>query len=269
MTDLRRLVATRVERLAVRRSRRPPACPPGWVTGPPDFVGLGVQKAGTTWWYDAIRDHPGVAHVPGRPKEVHFFDEGHRRVPTPDDRRRYESYFPRPPGQLTGEWTPRYLPDFWAHERLRLLAPGTRLLVLLRDPVERYRSGLAHDVGHGERERPGLALEAMYRGLYHVQLAALLRHVPREQVLVLQYERCLLDAPAQLARTYRFLGLGDVDHVPADLGARVNPTTAPRRPLSPAVLAGLSALYEPDVLALTREVPDLDLTLWPSVRHLA
>ena len=30
------------------------------VTGPPDFVGIGAQKAGTTWWFDAICAHPEV-----------------------------------------------------------------------------------------------------------------------------------------------------------------------------------------------------------------
>ena len=37
-----------------------PECPPGWRTGPPDFVGVGAQRSGTTWWYRLLLDHPRI-----------------------------------------------------------------------------------------------------------------------------------------------------------------------------------------------------------------
>ena len=37
---------------------KPPTAGPDEVTGPPDFVGIGAQKAGTTWWYEAVCAHP-------------------------------------------------------------------------------------------------------------------------------------------------------------------------------------------------------------------
>ena len=40
--------------------RDPPKVPPGWRTGPPDFVGVGVQRAGTTWWFAELRRHPSL-----------------------------------------------------------------------------------------------------------------------------------------------------------------------------------------------------------------
>ena len=36
-----------------------PPCPPGMTIGPPDFVGVGVPKAGTSWWFSLILAHPG------------------------------------------------------------------------------------------------------------------------------------------------------------------------------------------------------------------
>ena len=51
-----------------------PECPEGWTVGPPDFVILGAQKAGTTWWQGVIKDHPGVLRPPGQRMELHFFD---------------------------------------------------------------------------------------------------------------------------------------------------------------------------------------------------
>ena len=99
--------------------------------------------------------------------------------------------------------------DAWTPALLREAAPEARLLVLLRDPVERFRSGrtLAENrltVGSTAR---AAANAAFNRGLYADQLLRLWRAFPREQVLVLQYERCVADARAQLARTFVFLGL--------------------------------------------------------------
>ena len=52
----------------------PPPLGPGNETGPPDFVGIGVQKAGTTWWYELMLTHPGIFAPAGIHKERHFFD---------------------------------------------------------------------------------------------------------------------------------------------------------------------------------------------------
>ncbi|HTY97786.1 MAG TPA: hypothetical protein VMB91_12145, partial [Solirubrobacteraceae bacterium] len=51
----------------------PPQTPAGWRTGPPDFVGVGFQRCGTTRWYNLITAHPEVAR-PVAMKELHFFD---------------------------------------------------------------------------------------------------------------------------------------------------------------------------------------------------
>ena len=55
---------------------------------------------------------------------------------------RYHRNFPRPAGGVTGEWTPRYMYDHWSLRLLRRAAPEARILVILRDPIERYRSAL-------------------------------------------------------------------------------------------------------------------------------
>ena len=47
----------------------------------------------------------------------------------------------------------------------------------------------------------------MERGRYAAQLEWWLRHFRREQLLLLQYERCVADPQGQLTRTFEFLGL--------------------------------------------------------------
>ena len=63
----------------------PPPCPPGWHTGPPDFVILGAQKAGTTWWFRLIEAHPGVVQPETQRPELHFFDRLTDTWPTAAD----------------------------------------------------------------------------------------------------------------------------------------------------------------------------------------
>ena len=48
-----------------------PECPPSWSTGPPDFVGIGAQRCGTTWWFGgALQAHPLVAIPPAASQGV-------------------------------------------------------------------------------------------------------------------------------------------------------------------------------------------------------
>lgn len=248
--------------------RTPPRRPAGWDVGPPDFVGVGVQKAGTTWWYELIASHPRVSHH-ARPKELHFFDRYWDRPFTADDAATYAQYFPRPSGMLAGEWTPGYLSLFWAPAQLRAAAPDARLLVMLRDPVDRYRSGLTLAKAHAKgRDLPATrAKEAFRRGLYAEQLELLFEHFPPAQVLVLQYERTRDEPRPDLARTFDFLAI-DADFVPETLTEERNPAFGPRLEVPEEVREQLVDAYTPDVKRLLALVPDLDLERWPNFRHL-
>lgn len=249
-----------------RNMRRadPVAPPTGWVTGPPDFVGIGVQKAGTSWWYELLAAHPGVQGPLDGVKERHFFAGHWDAELTADDRRRYARLFPRPPGCLAGEWTPRYMHDVWVPPLLVSAAPDARFLVLLRDPVERYRSGLAHDLARGAPRHPTVATDAFARGLYAAQLERVLQVVDPSRLLVLQYERCRADVRGELRRTQQFLGLEQSDP-PADAERVVNPTSTRKPEIPAAVRSVLVEAYSADAARLVELIPSIDLTLWTSL----
>lgn len=246
------------------RQQAPPA-PEGWRTGPPDFVGVGTARSGTSWWDDLVHQHPGVARAPGVPKEVHFFDELWSEGLDEAAGRTYHAFFARPEGRLAGEWTPGYMLDPWAPRLLHRAAPEARLLVLLRDPVERFRSGrsLAENrITVGSTPRAA-ANAAFGRGIYADQLLRLWRIFPREQVLVLQYERCVRDPREQLRRTYRFLGLDPAPADEANVGRRVNETRGPKVELSEQQERTLIERYAPENERLAELLPeDLDISLW-------
>jgi Sulfotransferase domain len=246
-----------------------PTPPPGWTTGPPDFIGVGVQRCGTTRWFDMIAAHPQVAAP--RSKELHYFDRFYLGGYTPAETAHYHEHFPRPPGYKAGEWTPLYISAPWIPELLAAAAPQARLLVLLRDPVERYLSGIQHATQIAQRRGAQLdryaPLEQFARGFYHGQLARLLGHFERSQLLVLQYERCAREPTAQLRRTFEFLGLGNLDFKP-DIEA--HPRSQGEKPeLDPRARAAHVRAYRDDVISLIEAFPEIDVRLWPNFAHLA
>ncbi|HEV3071629.1 MAG TPA: sulfotransferase [Solirubrobacteraceae bacterium] len=248
----------------------PPVCPPGWRTGAPDFVGVGAQRSGTTWWFDLVVAHPGIEAPPATRKELHYFDRFHAGGFTAADAVAYGDYFPRPEGRLTGEWTPVYLAAPWAPAMLAAAACEAKLLVILRDPIERYLSGLQrhHRTAHatGAPLNAMAPLEAFMRGFYHAQLTHLLAHFERSRVLILQYERCVRDPLEQLRRTFAFLGVDDGGFTP-DLAA--HPNRQPQKPeLHPDARRALVEAYAPDVAALSDRFPEIDVALWPNFAHL-
>jgi Sulfotransferase domain len=247
------------------RPGRPPKCPPGWTTGPPDFVGVGAQRAGTTWWYQLIGAHPAVVAEPGD-KELHYLTQYWQGQFTDADLARYSEFFPRPAGKLAGEWSPGYMAHFWVPSLLHEAAPDAKLLVIVRDPVERYSSGLA--LQSATRRQTFVGAGTAFRlGCYGSQLELLTNYFAREQILVLQHERCVKDTKSELVRTYRFLGIDD-GFTPPEMTRRRNESRGAKPELSAAVREALTAAYVPEVARLQQLVPDLAIELWPSFAHV-
>lgn len=268
--------ARKTLRLIKRRNARltPPVVEPGDVCGPPDYVGVGAQRAGSTWWDGLIAQHPQVLNRADRTKEVHYFDfrydgapEAGLEVPGSRSgaREDYDRFFPRPPGMLVGEWTPRYLYDGWALPQLRELAPEAKVLVILRDPVERYASALTLQHQWGQRFNRNFLQHSFQRGLYASQLDRLFTLYPEEQVLVLQFEKCLRSLDTELARTFDFLGVAN-DFVPEGALRPQSKSQIAKVQLSPAHRDWLVKSYAADVGRVLERVPRFDRSLWKNFR---
>ena len=240
----------------------PPALGPGQLAGPPDFVGVGVQKAGTSWWYALIVDHPDVFDRADLPKERHYLSRFCTEPFGPEQIERYHGWFPRNPGTITGEWTPDYLPYPWVPPLLARAAPDAHVLVLLRDPIERFRSGLTFRLLQGAPDTAATAADAVRQGRYATHLRRLFASIPPERVLVQQYEACRAEPMAELARTYRFLGLPAFE--PDQVRREVNVSGGEKVGMDADARARLIELYTPEVEELATLVPTLDLSLWPN-----
>jgi hypothetical protein len=238
------------------------------VTGPPDYVGVGAQRSGTTWWFRILLEHPQIraarAEDYGRKKETHFFDQFCAREMTDADVAGYHAMFPRKPGQIAGEWTPRYMANVWTPRLIARAAPEAKILVMLRDPIERYRSGIVHRETRAPHRRPEtIHADAIERGRYATQLERLFRTFDRDRVLVLQYERCRQDPAGQYRRTLEFLGV-DPAFEPDQERPRGTTTAAGKKELWDDMRTTLRTALAGEVARLPELVPELDLSLWPN-----
>ena len=104
----------------------------------PDFIGLGTQKGGTTTLYKLFDAHPEIFVPPC--KEVHYFDLNYHH-----SLEWYQQHFNNASlDQRCGEITPFYLFHPKVSRRIQQDIPHAKLIVLLRDPVERTLSHIFH-----------------------------------------------------------------------------------------------------------------------------
>ncbi|WP_089403972.1 sulfotransferase [Geodermatophilus saharensis] len=237
----------------------------------PQFVIAGAPKAGTTALHAALATHPGLYLSPVKEPKYYLTDgrpPPRSRQRGPGDAHsarewvwRREDYLRlfdgAPPGTVRGESTPFYLHDRAAQRRLAADVPGIRVVVVVRDPVDRAWSNWVHlradglepeaDFGtavsrEDARVAAGWAPFWHYRGLgrYGEQLRDLYAVLPRSQVLLLRY-RQLVDTPREtLDRVSDFLGVEPgVAHTVAPENVKPHVPDTPRyRALARVVRAG-------------------------------
>ena len=191
----------------------------------PTFIGIGAQRAGTTWAYNCLAEHPQVFMT--RKKEMHFFYVNYSRGLA-----WYEQQFADAGAvRARGEITPDYLYHENALVNIAKDVPRARLFVILRNPIDRAVSAFAlHAERHAGRtfsEALDSDPELIDRGLYARHLRTVLRHIPRERLAILYYDD-LVERPLEFVRSlYSFVEV-DPDFRPASLGTRYNRVIYPR-----------------------------------------
>ena len=191
----------------------------------PTFLYIGTPKAGSTWVYDALCEHPDV-FVPG--KDLQFFDYNYDRG--------WEWYLRQfghsGSASAVGEVSHDYYLNKEAAQRIRTDLPDVRLICCLREPGEFAVSLLRWLHSHTRRfgstfeeiaEHPYFTRVLAYRN----NLEAYFNRFPRDQILVLYYEQLKSDPLSFLRELYQFIGV-DASYQPAVLTRRSNPTRPPR-----------------------------------------
>jgi Sulfotransferase domain len=268
--DVRTAIATRVgpplARLDPRKRMRP------------GYLVVGTKRGGSTSLAEWIDEHPNVAPCRNR-KGTHYFDTNFGRGPA-----WYASRFERPDDKylLTGEASPYYMFHPLCPTRIQAELPDVKLLVVLRNPIDRAWSQYQYEVARGHETEPiqaALDLEPqrldgeierliadpgyegyeyrhhgyLLRGHYADQIQELYRLFPVEQVMVLQSEQMFADPHNVLDRVWDFLELPRtrLDHLTPQ-----NANAAPRK-IDDVTLARLENYYRPLNEALY-ELPGID-----------
>ena len=244
----------------------------------PHFLGIGVPKAGTTWLYENLRQHPQIWLPPV--KEIHYFERPkypylldlfhvdsqkrfllHRWLkPALSDSRQhprrlnwhlrffllprswrwYGSLFKPDVGQLAGDITPTYctLPGAAIAHVARFM-PEAKLILILRDPVERIWSHAAmyfrrygqngiENANQAEVEAFLRRLDVRARGDYDGMIGRWRAYYPTEQLFIGQYEDLSAD-PTQFFHTIcNFLNIEPL--TPPGVAQRVHSGRYPQIP---------------------------------------
>jgi len=208
----------------------------------PDFLVIGAQKCGTSTLHAALAQHPCITSC--KVKEPSFFDIKYER-----GLKWYKAHFPTLLRKawhlvtsdrvfLTFESTVSYIYHPHAPKRIAHHLPNSKLIVMLRNPVDRayseywYRRTAWHDTEFetfekaieyelassiADQEYRKILSDERYsyhkyyrysylrRGLYAIQLQNLFRYIKRERVLVIKSEDFFHDPANEFLRILSFL----------------------------------------------------------------
>lgn len=194
----------------------------------PDLVYIGPDKAGSTWLHRVLLWHPEV-YAP-EVKELFFFDRYHRRGAD-----WYRAHYAAcPPGAAAvADISHDYLFDPEVPVRMRdLLGPDVRLMVTLREPVERAWSAYHFMVRQGRVREPFATAvrtvpELLDHGRYAAHLGPFVDVFGRDRLFSPLFDR-LVEAPDGFAADlFAFLGVAALP-VPDDLHDKQLEISRPR-----------------------------------------
>jgi len=189
-----------------------------------DFIVAGAQKSGTTALRYFLKQHSQIA-LPDR-QELHFFDDEEIFSGPVDYELLHRHFPPAARSAIVGDCTPSYL--YWrrAMERIRNYNPLIKLIILLRNPIDRafahwnmqrFKGRESLDFLDALKEEPRriaqpLTIESrrfayVDRGFYSEQLERVFQFFPREQVRIVKFEDFRDRKQETLNGIFEFLGV--------------------------------------------------------------
>jgi hypothetical protein len=199
----------------------------------PDFLIIGAQKAGSTLLLKCLREHPDVFMPFGETRV--FEDPEYVRT---DVRHFFEKLFAGvSQKKAVGIKRPAYLAKPECPERIHRLIPNAKLVVVLRNPVERAISAYYHYMRCGyipiRPSQEGLTklIEGQYEnafpksaeiieyGRYHEHLRRYLKFFEKCQLQILIFDAFKANPFESMKQVYRFVGVSD-SYTPVSLSMK-------------------------------------------------
>ncbi len=201
----------------------------------PTFMIPGAAKAGTSYVAHILSQHPDVflPHI----KEPGYFSTD----PTEGRHHRGYAYYRKllAPGRGAkhlGDASSTYLWDPASPKLISQHIPDVKLIVILRNPIERTYSGYWQDIKSGKQlvdfksgllDKHWRIGEMVQRSRYDLQLRRYLEFFNREQILILLYDKLSMDPQETIDKMLTFLNLVPLPQ-DVDVRSRINPAGVPR-----------------------------------------
>ncbi len=240
-----------------------------------DFIIAGTQKGGTTALDEYFRTHQNICMADK--KEVHFFDEDRYFEKKSPNYLKYHKYFsPNDYSQVIGEATPIYM--YWnkAIERIHVYNPQLKLIIILRNPIDRAFSHWNMERDKGRESRTFLKaildedskinspnysqnkiLSYLDRGYYSQQIKNIYNYFNKNQLLILRSEDLRENPDNTLMNIAGFLSIPPFDPV---YHKEVNSRSYPHK-MSKEELTFLKNFYQEEFISL-ENILGWDLSSW-------
>lgn len=188
----------------------------------PNFIVIGAHKAGTTSLYHYLRAHPNI-YMP-KLKEARYFafdrdNTDHlKKVPRVFPITTMKEYSALFDGVTTekaiGEASPEYLNSEFAAKRIHENIPNAKLIVSLRNPIDRayslfmmaYRAG---NISNMKPEEFNFTDEHARKGAYYPKLKTYIDLFGRQNIKVILFEELVKNSEITVSEIFSFLGVSD------------------------------------------------------------
>ncbi|MDJ0701607.1 MAG: sulfotransferase [Woeseiaceae bacterium] len=185
----------------------------------PNLIGIGAQRAATTWMYHCLREHPEVFTT--EKKELHFFDENFDKGLS-----WYQQHFASATEEVIAEITPNYLNVEAALQRMSDTIPDARIFVVLREPISRAYSSYRllyneHFQGRTFEEACAASPYMIRLSKYADDLQRAFSLYDRDKIAIFLYDDVRSDPARVVKDLYSFAGV-DASFEPSSINTVYN-----------------------------------------------
>lgn len=225
------------------------------------WLGIGAQRSGTAWFTGLLTQHPEVGLGTNGKKEQQLL---HRVADGNLPAEEYLRLFPED-GIKRGDFSPSYLRHPSVGLAVATLVPDAPVVVLLRDPVDRFRSAMRLAVTRGKTELSGTPTSLQtWAGYYADQLDLWASQVGRDRMVVQVYEQAVQDPQAAVEAVWSRMGLTAVPLEAVDERSRSSSAPDAEWAWPEGMQDALRRLYRPQARRLADDW-GLDVSGWRSL----
>ncbi len=212
-----------------------------------DFIGIGAGKAGSTWVAKCLSGHPEICMAPQ--KEIRFFNSSNYKAEDGGDyaKNNFSNYkrgvdwyleqFPVQNEKIKGEFSPNYWMDAEAHSRIKRHFPNVKLIIVLRNPVEKvyslynwWKESIDVEVSPTFKESIDNDEFVLDKGLYYKHLKKFFDVFNYNKMHVIIHDDIKNNPKGVMRRLYRFLDVNQ-DVELSIFNKKINSAIKTKRPL--------------------------------------